>query len=68
MGNPPEQEAEPTAHEQLDEDSLAVCLSLQSMMSSAKKKSRPPDNEMTSRLAQGQDPREMAWHPHDDEC
>lgn len=28
MGNPPEQEAEPTAHEQLDEDSLAVCLSL----------------------------------------
>lgn len=49
-------------------DPLAVCLSLQSMMSSAKKKSRPPDNEMTSRLAQGQDPREMAWHPHDDEC
>jgi hypothetical protein len=38
------------------------------MLSSAKKKGRPPDNEVTSVMAKGQDARDMAWHPHDDEC
>ena len=45
-----------------------ICLSIQSMLSSAKKKGRPPDNEVTSVMAKGQDARDMAWHPHDDEC
>jgi len=49
-------------------DVLGICLSIQSMLSSAKKKSRPPDNEVTSVMAKGQDARDMAWHPHDDEC
>ena len=49
-------------------DVLAICLSIQSMISSAKVKSRPPDNEVTSVMSKGQDARDMAWHPHDDEC
>jgi ubiquitin-conjugating enzyme E2 W len=49
-------------------DVLGICLSIQSMLSSAKKKGRPPDNEVTSVMAKGQDARDMAWHPHDDEC
>ena len=49
-------------------DVLAICLSIQSMISSAKVKSRPPDNEVTSVMAKGQDARDMAWHPHDDDC
>lgn len=49
-------------------DVLGICLSIQSMISSAKSKSRPPDNEVTSVMAKGQDARDMAWHPHDDEC
>lgn len=49
-------------------DVLAICLSIQSMLASAKNKSRPPDNEVTSVMARGQDARDMAWHPHDDDC
>jgi len=50
------------------QDVKSVCLSLLSMMSSAKKKSRPPDNDSTVVMSQGQKTRNMQWEFHDDNC
>ncbi|KAL1505065.1 hypothetical protein AB1Y20_008825 [Prymnesium parvum] len=49
-------------------DVKSVCLSLLSMLSSAKKKSRPPDNDSTVVMSQGQKTRNMQWEFHDDNC
>jgi len=49
-------------------DVCAVCLSLRSMLSSAKKKSRPPDNNSTVVMSRGQKTRNMQWEFHDDNC
>jgi len=49
-------------------DVKSVCLSLLSMLSSAKKKSRPPDNDSTVVMSQGQKTRNMQWEFHDDKC
>ena len=45
-----------------------ICLSLLSMLSSAKQKSRPPDNDSTVVMSQGQKTRNMQWEFHDDNC
>ena len=45
-------------------DVKSVCLSLRSMLSSAKRKKRPPDNDSTVVMSQGQKTRNMrAWRP-----
>jgi len=49
-------------------DVKAVCLSLRSMLSSAKRKKRPPDNDSTVVMSQGQKTRNMQWEFHDDKC
>ena len=49
-------------------DVKSVCLSLLSMLSSAKKKKRPPDNDSTVVMSQGQKTRNMQWEFHDDKC
>jgi ubiquitin-conjugating enzyme E2 W len=49
-------------------DVKSMCLSLLSMLSSAKKKSRPPDNNQTVVLTQGQQAGSMQWDFHDDNC
>jgi len=49
-------------------DVKSLCLSLLSMLSSAKKKSRPPDNDSTVVMSQGQKTRNMQWEFHDDHC
>ena len=49
-------------------DVRSVCLSLLSMLSSAKKKSRPPDNNSTVVMSRGQKTRNMQWEFHDDNC
>lgn len=49
-------------------DVKSLCLSLLSMLSSAKKKSRPPDNNQTVVLTQGQQAGSMQWDFHDDNC
>ena len=49
-------------------DVKSVCLSLLSMLSSAKKKKRPPDNDSTVVMSQGQKTRSMQWEFHDDKC
>jgi ubiquitin-conjugating enzyme E2 W len=49
-------------------DVKSLCLSLLSMLSSAKKKSRPPDNDSTVVMSQGQKTRNMQWEFHDDNC
>ena len=49
-------------------DVKAVCLSLLSMLSSAKSKKRPPDNDSTVVMSQGQKTRNMQWEFHDDKC
>jgi len=49
-------------------DVKSLCLSLLSMLSSAKKKSRPPDNDSTVVMSQGQKSRNMQWEFHDDKC
>mmetsp|Transcript_28770 Transcript_28770/g.60488 ORF Transcript_28770/g.60488 Transcript_28770/m.60488 type:complete len:308 (-) Transcript_28770:279-1202(-) len=51
-----------------DLDVRAICLSLRSMLSSATKKSRPPDNNSTVVMSRGQKTREMQWEFHDDKC
>lgn len=46
---------------------MSVCLSIQSMLSSAKKKSKPPGDESYS--ARGQfNPKHTTWGFHDDTC
>ena len=52
----------------LDPEGDACVASLQSMLSSAKKKSRPPDNDSTVVMSQGQKTRSMQWEFHDDKC
>jgi len=49
-------------------DVKSMCLSLLSMLSSAKKKGRPPDNDSTVVMSQGQKTRNMQWEFHDDNC
>ena len=49
-------------------DVKSLCLSLLSMLSSAKKKKRPPDNDSTVVMSQGQKTRNMQWEFHDDKC
>jgi len=49
-------------------DVKSVCLSLLSMLSSAKSKKRPPDNDSTVVMSQGQKTRNMQWEFHDDKC
>ncbi|EOD11299.1 hypothetical protein EMIHUDRAFT_452424 [Emiliania huxleyi CCMP1516] len=49
-------------------DVQSMCLSLVSMLSSATKKSRPPDNNQTVVLTQGQQAGSMQWDFHDDNC
>jgi len=49
-------------------DVKSVCLSLLSMLSSAKRKKRPPDNDSTVVMSQGQKTRNMQWEFHDDKC
>jgi len=49
-------------------DIRSMCLSLQSMLSSATKKSRPPDNNSTVVMSRGQNTRNMQWEFHDDKC
>lgn len=49
-------------------DVRSMSLSLLSMLSSAKKKSRPPDNDSTVVMSQGQKPSKMQWEFHDDNC
>ena len=49
-------------------DVRSTCLSLLSMLSSAKKKSRPPDNNATVVMTQGQSTGSMQWEFHDDHC
>lgn len=49
-------------------DIKSVCLSLLSMLSSAKSKKRPPDNDSTVVMSQGQKTRNMQWEFHDDKC
>ena len=49
-------------------DVKSVCLSLLSMLSSAKGKKRPPDNDSTVVMSQGQKTRNMQWEFHDDKC
>ena len=48
------------------QDTKSVCLSLLSMLSSAKSKKRPPDNDSTVVMSQGQKTRNMQWEFHDD--
>ena len=48
-------------------DVKSLCLSLLSMLSSAKKKKRPPDNDSTVVMSQGQKTRNLQWEFHDDE-
>ena len=42
-------------------DVRSLCLSLLSMLSSAKKKGRPPDNNSTVVMSRGQKTRNMQW-------
>ena len=49
-------------------DIKSIALSLQSMMSSAKQKERPPDNNSTVVMSRGQKTRSMQWEFHDDKC
>ena len=51
-----------------EQDVKSVSLALLSMLSSAKKKSRPPDNDSTVVMSQGQKTRNMQWEFHDDHC
>lgn len=49
-------------------DVKSLSLSLLSMLSSAKAKKRPPDNDSTVVMSQGQKTRNMQWEFHDDHC
>ena len=49
-------------------DIKSIALSLQSMMSSAKQKERPPDNNSTVVMSRGQKTRSMQWEFHDEQC
>lgn len=49
-------------------DVKSICLSLLSMLSSATRKSRPPDNDSTVVMSRGQKTRNMQWEFHDDNC
>ena len=49
-------------------DIKSVALSLLSMLSSAKSKKRPPDNDSTVVMSAGQKTRNMQWEFHDDKC
>jgi len=51
-----------------EQDAKSVCLSLRSMLSSAKRKKRPPDNDSTVVMSAGQKTRNMQWEFHDDKC
>ena len=46
----------------------SVALSLLSMLSSAKIKERPPDDESYSKRAAGRDPKKTVWAFHDETC
>jgi len=49
-------------------DVKSTCLSILSMLSSAKAKKRPPDNNSSVAMSQGQNSRQMTWEFHDDDC
>lgn len=49
-------------------DIKSLCLSLLSMLSSAKLKRRPPDNNATVTRSIGQRARDMTWFYHDEKC
>lgn len=49
-------------------DVRSVCLSLISMLSTAKEKKRPPDNNATVVMSRGQRTGGMQWEFHDDNC
>mmetsp|Transcript_22420 Transcript_22420/g.35583 ORF Transcript_22420/g.35583 Transcript_22420/m.35583 type:complete len:485 (+) Transcript_22420:50-1504(+) len=49
-------------------DIKSLCLSLLSMLSSAKLKRRPPDNDATVTRSLGQRAKDMTWYYHDEKC
>ena len=46
----------------------SVCLSIISMLSSAEKKIKPPNDEASSRYMKGKSPKEISWAFEDDKC